>query len=124
MSETEPQENEAAPRPFVAFLAEQRNGALAVDLGDALHDAVEAVAGTGKPATVTLTLKVKPAGKSAANILVSDDVTTKLPKPERAETVFFVDGHHNLRRDNPDAPKLPLREVGALPKPQPKEASK
>lgn len=123
MADTEHDE-EPTVRPFVTFLNEQRNGRMAAELADALHEATEAVVLTGKAATLTLTVRIKPAGKgTTSSLLVADDIATKLPKPERAETVFFTDRDHNLRRDNPDAPQFPLREVGALPKPQPKEAS-
>lgn len=98
-------------RPFAEWLQEQRAGQSHSELSDALNELVEAVADTGKVGTLTLQVKVKPAGRGERTVLVADTITVKKPVAERAEVVFFVDGDHNLTRHNPDQQTLPLREV-------------
>lgn len=102
-------------RPFAEWLQEQRSGQAHIECSDALNELVEAVQATGKQGTVTLTVKVKPAGKGDhGTVLVADTVTVKLPQAERGEAIFFADDDHNLVRHNPAQQQLPLREV---PKP-------
>lgn len=100
-------------RPFTEFLHLQRGGSLHVELGEALNDVVEAVTETGKGGKVTLTITVKPIGKSShGQLMVTDAVKVTLPEGERGESIFFADDDHNLVRDNPNQPEIPgLREV-------------
>jgi hypothetical protein len=100
-------------RPFSEFLHLQRAGALQVELGEALNEVVEAVNETGKAGKVTLTVSVKPIGKSThGQLLVTDTVKVSKPEGERGESIFFADDDHNLVRDNPNQPEIPgLREV-------------
>lgn len=100
-------------RPFADFLVEQRSGRTHTELGEALNELVEAVADTGKSGTLTLTLKVKPAGKAEGMVTIVDDVIVKPPKGERGEAIYFIDANHNLTRHNPAQQTLPLREVPA-----------
>jgi hypothetical protein len=55
-------------RPFTGFLQEQRRGALHQELSEILAETVAAVTEHGKPGTVTLTLKIKPAGDNMVQI--------------------------------------------------------
>lgn len=87
-------------KPFSEFLGEQRNGVLALELGEALNKLVEAVDSTSKPGTLTLKLTVKPSGKDTSGaVLVADLVTIKAPE-SHPEFFFFVDEDHNLGRRN------------------------
>ena len=95
-------------RPFSTFLIEQRNGALAVELGEALNELVEAVTETTKEGSLTLVIKIKPEG---AVLLVSDDVRLKLPAVKSAASIFYADAGNNLTRKDPRQPELPLAEV-------------
>jgi hypothetical protein len=68
------------------------------DMDDALANAVRAIEETGGPATITLTLKLKPKGES--KISVDYSVNEKLPKVEQVASIFFTaDG--DLFRTNP-----------------------
>jgi hypothetical protein len=103
---------EGQVKPFAAFLQEHRNGLAHSEASDLLNELVQAVVETGKGGSLTMTIKVKPAGKGDHKTLfVSDDIRIKKPELERSETIFFVDDQHNLRRDDPRQPQLPLREV-------------
>lgn len=103
--------------PFAVFLQQQRRGLLHGELSDALHDLLAAVKDTGKPGSLTLQIKVKPAAKgNAEQVLVSDLVVAKKPAVERPESIFFLDDSGNLSRSDPRQPELPgIREVPRTP---------
>lgn len=86
-------------RPFTEFLAEQRNGVLAMEMSAALNELVQAVETTGKPGTLTLKLTVKQPKDKQGAVLVSDLLTLKSPE-SHLEVFFFVDGDSNLSRQN------------------------
>lgn len=99
-------------RPFADFLQEMAAGDTHSELSVALNELVTAVTVTGKVGTLTLTIKVKPAGRnSEATVLITDDVKVKVPVGDRPESVFFVDTSGNVVRHNPNQGRLPLREV-------------
>lgn len=101
------------PRPFFETLRELRAGRTLEDLQDALTEAVQAVADTGKHAEIKLTLRVRPPRKgSAAYVTIEDDVTVKLPKRDRGDTVFFPLPDGSLSRQDPNQMSLGLRSVG------------
>lgn len=102
-------------RPFADWMLEQRQGALANELGDGLNELVDAVKTHGKPGKIVLTVTIKPATKTGHDtVLVSDDITVKLPT-EQFESVYFITADANLSRENPASPRLPLREVPKAP---------
>lgn len=92
-----------APKPkFTEWLAAHRGGVLDVDFAEAFSDVVDAVVMTGKPGTVSLTLKVNKAGEM---ISVIDEIKAKIP--EQAEPRLYwrgLDG--TLQRDNPLQPQM------------------
>jgi hypothetical protein len=98
-------------RPFAEWLHEQRQGALAAELSEVLNELVEAVHRHGRTGTLTLAIKVAPAGKNGHTVVVSDEVKAKLPEGERGDSIFFVDPDMNLIRHDPNQEVLPLREV-------------
>lgn len=109
-----PEPEERTVRPFADFLTEQRGGVLHAELTDALNELVAAVNEHHKGGELVLRIKVKPATKSSYGaVAVADDVTIKKPAGERAEALFFVDRDSNLTRENPQQPRLPLRDVSA-----------
>ncbi len=92
---------------FTDWLAAHRNGVLDLDFSEAFRDVVEGVVMTGKPGTVTLTLKV---AKQGDMISVVDEIKAKIP--ELAEPRLYwrgLDG--TLQRDNPLQPQM-LRPPG------------
>lgn len=103
---------ERSVRPFLAFLQEHRSGELHDELSERLNELTRAVQGVGKKGTLTLVIEVRPAGRSHDQVFVVDDVKAKLPEPDRAESIMYVDGAGNLSRSNPLQAELPgLREV-------------
>jgi hypothetical protein len=108
-------EAEKVVAPFTRFLQEHRNGRLQSELADAVNELVEAIVEHGKPGSLTLTLKMKPATKGLGNsLLVTDEVKVKKPMGERGESLFFADDHSNLSRRDPRQPEIPgLTDVSA-----------
>lgn len=84
-------------RPFSEWLGIQRKGKLAEELATALADVNRAVIDTGKPGSLTLTIKVKSAGDEVS-VIVTDEVKAKLPEHDRGQSIFFVDEDGNAHR--------------------------
>lgn len=86
--------------PFVEWLEQYKKGEIDGELTHELRTLIEAVQETGKPGTITLTLKVSRKGERQVNVI--EDVKVKTPTHDRSETIYFVDQHLNLQRNNPD----------------------
>lgn len=90
-------------RPFADFLREQNKGKTHDELSTALNDLVNAVTLHEKGGTLTLKIEVKPMEKGGGDVLlVTDEITVKMPKPKRKPSVFFPDADGNLRRNDPN----------------------
>lgn len=100
---------------FTDTLRDMRNGQTVRELTDALAEVIQRVKDTGKAGELTLKLKVAPAsrGGDVTTVIVTDNVTTKLPVMERGASIFWTTPDNSLSLDNPDQRKLDLREVGA-----------
>lgn len=105
--ETAAEALEPPRKTFTQFLQEQRRGLLHSELTDRLAEAGRAVREHGKPATLTLTVRIAPAKYDGA-VEVSDDVKVKLPEADRDAGLFYPDEHGNLNRNDPRQPELPL----------------
>ena len=96
-------------RPFSDILGELGAGETCDVLTDDLAEVVTAVKETGKVGKVTLELTVKPNG--AHGVAINDKITTKKPREDRGETLFFTDTEGGLHRRDPRQQKLPLRRI-------------
>ena len=96
-------------RPFTDVLGELGAGQTLDTLTDDLAEVVGAVKATGKNGELTLKLTVKPNG--AYGVSLADKITTKIPKEDRGETLFFTDDDGGLHRRDPRQEELPLRQV-------------
>ncbi|MCO1574997.1 hypothetical protein M8C13_04390 [Crossiella sp. SN42] len=99
MPDTQPEEDR---RPFATFLMETNRGRTHRELTDALYELVAEVKRTGKPGAVSLAITVKPQAGNDGLVIVTDQITKKLPKGERGTSIFFVDNDGGLRRDDPN----------------------
>lgn len=90
---------------FVEMLRGKAGGVSIAELDDKLARVVRACVETGRPATLTYTLKVKKNARRGVRIL--DDVKVKLPEEERGESFFFTAESGRLLRNNPEGPDLP-----------------
>lgn len=95
-----------------ATLNELGEGHVMAEMAQAIHDAVVAVRDQNKGATVTLTVTINPMKKDGrlidAPMFFSGEVTTKLPKPDAPQTLFYVDDDGNPTRTQTRQPDLPL----------------
>lgn len=107
-----PIDEPAAPlnNNFSHFLSIHREGEAIHELSEALAKVSEAALLTGRAGAVTIKLTVKAAGKTANALVIEDDITTKMPKADKVNSIFFYD-HGALVRDNPKQLKLALKEV-------------
>jgi hypothetical protein len=95
---------------FFSALRELRTGATLDELDSALAEVVSAVKTIGKPGAITLTLKILP-GRGATYLVITDDVTVKVPKVDRADTIFFPLADNTLTRTDPNQLALGLKMV-------------
>lgn len=103
-------------RSFIDFLRDQRGGLTEEELSKSLQQVIAAVESQGKKATLTFTVEVAPVtNASSGQVIVSDEVKIKLPKPKRSASVFFTTPENNLSRNDPRQSSLPLRPVESAP---------
>lgn len=92
---------------FTDVLGDIRNGDVIAELTETLREVVTRVRETGRPGSLTLTLKVKNASKGAgAALVIQDDIKFKLPTVERGETFLFATEDGQLQRNDPRQPRL------------------
>jgi len=99
-------------RPAVDTLRAMRKGKTMDELAVALQEATAAVKLIGKAAKVTLTIEIKPyvqAGTVLIDqpVVIEGDVSTKLPKPKKEGTLFFVDKNCNPTQEQPREERQP-----------------
>jgi len=96
-------------KPFTDLLGEIEDGALLHDLTEQVYNLIAAVMDTRKPGKIKLVLDIAPTGKGTVNIDAKYDVSE--PEHDRPTTTFFVGKDLSLQRNDPNQPRLPLREV-------------
>lgn len=96
-------------KPFTDVIGELENGDVLADLTRQLYELVHAVQDTRKPGAIKLSISVTPTGRGSVELDVKID--GKVPEHDRPSTTFFVSRDGALHRDDPNQPRLPLREV-------------
>ena len=96
-------------RPFTDVLGELENGYLLKELTSKVYEIVRAVRETRKPGTMKLFVKISPTGRGSVELDAKFD--TIEPQHDRPSTTFFVGKDGELMRNDPNQPRLPLREV-------------
>jgi len=97
----------AREKRFTDTLTELRAGETQDELTAHLRDLVLRVRETGRPGSITLTLKVKNASKGAGvALIIQDDIKVKLPVSEKGDTFLFADADGQLQRHDPRQPRL------------------
>lgn len=97
-------------RPFYDFLREHRNGRTHDDLAGALNELTAAVVEENKSGSLTITIKIKPAGNSGA-LEVAVDHKIKAPVSPPGVSIFFPTPENNLVRTDPKQMTMELREI-------------
>lgn len=100
----------APSNAFMQVLQTHDGGEVLNELADAQRKCLEAVAMTGKPASVTLAFKYVPAAKGAFAVAFSEP-KVKLPAMERTASLWFGDENGQLTRNDPRQKELPLKTV-------------
>lgn len=104
-------------RPAQAILNELQDGLSLKQLAQAFHDAIAAVREHGKPATVTLLITVGTLEGQhhliEPPIIMTAEVSTKLPKAKAPATIFFVDQDGNATRNQTRQQDLGLTVAAA-----------
>lgn len=101
----------SAVQAFSAWLFQQRQGALHAELTIALAELTQAVMATDKEGSLTLTVKVKKAGRGI-QMIVSDAVKVNTPSRDVDPSFFFFNEETgSLTRNDPYQPDLPLQAL-------------
>lgn len=99
-------------RMFEAVLAEVQKGRISQSLASKLREVVKAVQATGQKGSISLTLKIQPAGGMTVKVL--PEVKTTVPEGEQETSIFFVTDEGDLSRSDPRQPQLPGTTVPRL----------
>jgi hypothetical protein len=91
-----------------------RYGQAEAELSEAISEAVQAARDTGKQSVITMKITIKPQGNSG-QYFITDEISTKLPKLPKEQTIMFGTPEGNLLRDDPRQQKLPLRDLPQEP---------
>lgn len=90
-------------------VSQLRHGATQEDLSEKMSEAVTMARETGKQATVTLQVIIKPIGEGQYEL--RDKISAKIPELNRGMTLMFGTPEGNLMRDDPRQQSMELRGV-------------
>lgn len=96
-------------RPFTDVLGELENGYLLKEITAKVYEIVRAVRETRKPGSLKLAIKITPTGRGSVELDAKIDGA--VPEHDRPTTTFFMSPDGTLLRNDPNQPRLPLREV-------------
>lgn len=91
---------QADRKPFAEFLATLDFGEVNKEATDALQDLVQACGDTGKAGKITITLAMKPIGRTG-QVEVETNVVLKAPEAAKGKMILFVTPENNLQREHP-----------------------
>jgi hypothetical protein len=93
-------------RPFTDVLRDHRGGKLVEQLTERFGKVLEAVEDTGKPGSITVTLKVSPSKGDEDVMEVVPSIKSVVPEPDLPKALFYSDGEGSLLRDPPRGGRL------------------
>lgn len=97
---------------FTDTLAQLRHGSTSDELDAELAACIAAASLTGKAATLTVKITVKPQGNSGVYTF-NDKVTSSIPVLDREATVLFQNADGDLVREDPRQQKMNFQDVSA-----------
>lgn len=97
-------------KPLMEVLGQIRGGAAVNDAAKDFLELCQRVRATGKPGSLTLTIKVNPDKNDFDVYEVTPDVTVKLPKVARAKGLFYMTPDAQLVREDPKQAKLEFED--------------
>lgn len=87
---------------FDATLRQIRSGGAITELSTRLAEVVSAVRSSGRGGKLRLELTITPASRGETiAVTVEDEITVKLPRPEKASTIFYTNEQNLLQRTDP-----------------------
>lgn len=92
--------------PFTDVLSQIRRGLVVTELTEALAELCEAVIDTGKAGELTLKIKIKPPKGDSCQVTLSPMVSSKTPKADMPDGIFFVGAGGDLLRNDPDQKEM------------------
>lgn len=98
--------NNQHARPILDTLRDQRDGELLEDMTDEFNRLIGMIRLTGKKGEINLKLIIEPIKGDADMVTLSDDITVKMPKVKKANTMFYTTEEANLQKRNPRQPDL------------------
>lgn len=96
-------------KPFTDILGEIENGQFLRELTAHVYEIVRATQETRKPGALKLAIRISPTGRGSVEIDAKMDAT--VPEHDRPSTTFFVTHDGTMMRNDPNQPRLPLREI-------------
>jgi hypothetical protein len=100
-----------SPEPsnsFLTLLQTHRGAGVLADASQGLSELVAAVQNTGKPGTLTVTLRISPASRGNSAVVVGDRIVAKVPQMAAEESFWFATEDGKLLRDDPRQARLPF----------------
>lgn len=112
-------------RPFADWFRELSKGRVHDDATDQLAALVTAIHDTGKKGEITIRIVVKPQPKMDGRaVLAEGKVTAKIPQPDTATSLFFLDGPRLVRNDPEQQEITGLRDVSAADFSEPRRTAR
>lgn len=96
---------------FVRVLRETGKGTAAEDADAALREVTRAVQNTGKAGSVTVTVKITPPKNGETFVMVTGEVSAKVPRIEPKPSIYFPTPDGDLSRHDPDQLDLITGEI-------------
>lgn len=96
-------------KPFTDLIGEVEGGAFLREVTAKCYEVVRAVMETRKPGTLKINIRIGPTGRGSVELDAKMDAG--IPEHDRPATTFFVTPDGTLVRNDPNQPRLPLREV-------------
>lgn len=93
-------------RPFAEMLTILDRGAAHDEASRSLHDLIAAVVDLGRKGSLTIAIEVSPLKGMKDQVVLTAQVTTKMPKADATSQMFFVDQSGNLTRSDPRQPQI------------------
>lgn len=94
-------------RPFDAVLRDINQGYFVDDVTEKLTEVIAGVTRTGKPGSLTVTLKFMPRGSDNQQVEVIPSIKGVVPELERQISIFYANRDYGLQRNDPNQPGLP-----------------
>ena len=108
-----PENNGTPINAFTQLVAILRDGELLTEASEKLCELVQAVQEHAKGGTLTLKLKITPAGKRGA-MQITEELSVKTPQEEPDSTLLFATSDGILQRTDPSQKTFDLKAVEKL----------